>query len=218
MSPRIQEYSPAQLLDMAKSAMSEEDFEAAGQFVAALPSQLTDSQIKSAEVLLLHACSNGRKEIVEMLLGNGADINTKDRYCQTGLILAVINDHNDIVETLLAKGADVNAKDHNDRTALVHACIEGRKEIVETLLSNGADINARTENGNTALIFAVQSDKREMVEALIAKGVDMNASGTVLGHTALTFAVRLRSEGDRGDPTRHGRLISMLKTVLEIQP
>jgi len=59
---------------------------------------------------LYHAAFNSHKEIVELLIAKGADVNGKDIWGHTSLHLAAIKGHKELAELLIANGADVNAK------------------------------------------------------------------------------------------------------------
>lgn len=54
---------------------------------------------------LMEACVFGHREVVELLVENGADISVKDRFGFTPLAAAKKNNHTDIVEYLKGKGA-----------------------------------------------------------------------------------------------------------------
>ena len=58
------------------------------------------------------------KEVVELLIAKGADVNAKDKYDMTPLHPAAGRGHKEVVELLIAKGADVNAKDEDGDTPL----------------------------------------------------------------------------------------------------
>ena len=68
--------------------------------------------------VLMYAANNGRKEIAELLIAKGADVNIKDKSGYTPLYAAAIDGHWEIAELLIAKGVDVNAKDSIGMTAL----------------------------------------------------------------------------------------------------
>ena len=53
----------------------------------------------------------GHKEVVELLIAKGADVNAKNDGGYTPLHQAAINGHKEIAELLIEKGANVNAKD-----------------------------------------------------------------------------------------------------------
>ena len=72
--------------------------------------------IYDTETALQHAISNVYKEIVELLLDNGADINVKNNNDRTPLHYASIENRKemeDVIQLLLSKGADINARDSN---------------------------------------------------------------------------------------------------------
>ena len=67
---------------------------------------------------LYWAAHEGHKEIVELLIANGADVNAKDRRGETSLHAAALSPRKEIAELLIAEGADVNAKDQKGKTPL----------------------------------------------------------------------------------------------------
>ena len=79
----------------------------------------------------------GFKDIVELLIGKGADVNAKNFWDWTPLHSAVYR-HKDVVELLIASGADVNARDRSGGTPLSYAQSEGYTEIVGLLRKHGA--------------------------------------------------------------------------------
>jgi hypothetical protein len=81
---------------------------------------------------LIWAAFAGSKDIVELLLKSGADVNAKgeDTYGSTALMWASKKGYKDIVEMLLKAGADVNVKDRYNWTALKWAA---QKNIIKLL-------------------------------------------------------------------------------------
>ena len=65
------------------------------------------------------AAENGRKQVAELLIAEGADVNAKNGF--TPLHRAAYKGHKEIAELLIAKGADVNAKTNNGTTPLDRA-------------------------------------------------------------------------------------------------
>jgi cytohesin len=60
---------------------------------------------------LHNAADKGRKEVADLLIAKGANVNAVgDLFGGTPLHAAAFGDHKEIVELLIAKGADVNAK------------------------------------------------------------------------------------------------------------
>ncbi len=80
----------------------------------------------------------GRKEIAEILLDGGADVNARSKNERFGreitpLHAAAANRHIAVAETLLDRGAEVNAKDKSGFTPLALAA-DGRNDLLVILL------------------------------------------------------------------------------------
>jgi ankyrin repeat protein len=83
-----------------------------------------------AEGGLLDAAGAGDLARVKSLIAAKADVNAKDEYGLTALILASMGGHLDVVRALLAAKADVNAKSNHGGTALILASREGHVDVV----------------------------------------------------------------------------------------
>ena len=92
----------------------------------------------AGDSLLATACWYGNKEIVKMLLGFGANIDSINSTGSTPLHRACYKNDLGVIEILLEFGADYSIKDRSGRTAsdvgdgLVKRLIDCRKEDVET--------------------------------------------------------------------------------------
>jgi ankyrin repeat protein len=84
------------------------------------------------------AATQGRTNIVKLLLANKADVNAKanNKSGWTPLRMAVLSGNKDIVELLLAGGADVNAR-NKDETPLRFAESLNRRDIADLLRQHG---------------------------------------------------------------------------------
>ena len=79
----------------------------------------------------------GHKEIVELLLANGAGVNIKNNEGKTPLYFAAQMGHKEIVELLIAKGANLNAKAENGFTPLDRAFQNKHPETADLLRKHG---------------------------------------------------------------------------------
>ena len=94
---------------------------------------------------LCAASHGGHKEIVQLLLERGANVNAQggDYVNALSLQAASSNGHKEVVQLLLEGGADVNAQGGLYGNALHAASSNGHKEVVQLLLEGGADVNAQ---------------------------------------------------------------------------
>ena len=93
------------------------------------------------------AIRGDHKEIAELLIAKGANVNAKDYRGGTPLHRATGEGHMEIVELLIVKGADVNSKNKDDKTPLDWAeevdefdspeLKAARKEIADLLRKHG---------------------------------------------------------------------------------
>ena len=96
-----------------------------------------------------YTARKGRKEIVELLIGNGTDINAKDDNGYDPLLGAASRDHKEIAELLLPYDADVNALSVNGNTPQDYA----NDEISYVLRKHEAKTKVELESTGTAKRF-----------------------------------------------------------------
>lgn len=84
--------------------------------------------------------TQGRTEIVSLLLDHGGDASAKSHDGWTPLMCAAFRDHPDTVQLLLKKGCgdvDFRGQGQQGRSALWLACSRGHSDVVGLLLSEG---------------------------------------------------------------------------------
>ncbi len=136
---------------------------------------------------LEQAIQNGNREIVQLLLHAGANVNSRNESKQTALMMIGEEVTADIVWDLIHAGAKVNLKDGDGETALMEAAIVNNVGALNTLLQAGAKVDEKNEAGVTALMLSASSGLIKNVKALIAAGADMNARDKE-EKTPLTYA------------------------------
>ena len=120
---------------------------------------------------LHYAAYSSQKEVAELLIDKGADVNAKDnKYGRTPLFFTSIYRQKEIAELLIAAGADVNAKTAGGGTPLNAAALKGYKEIAELLIAEGADVNANDDDGDTPLDYAIGENHTETADLLRKHG------------------------------------------------
>ncbi|HEY9301636.1 MAG TPA: ankyrin repeat domain-containing protein [Phormidium sp.] len=141
---------------------------------------------------LLHFA--GSKEVAELLIAKGADVNAKGVYGWTPLHLAAVSDRIKVAQTLIAKGADINAWGEAQFEPCNMMCttplfFARSPEMAKLLIAKGADVNAKNKNGLTPLHTA---RSKAIAKILLAAGAKINikednarnGKGTTLLHNA----------------------------------
>ncbi|EFO87528.1 hypothetical protein CRE_19589 [Caenorhabditis remanei] len=142
------------------------------------------------ETPLTIACANGHRDIVELLLKEGANIEHRDKKGFSPLIIAATAGHASVVEVLLKNHAAIEAQsDRTKDTALSLACSGGRKDVVELLLSHGANKEHRNVSDYTPLSLASSGGYIDIVNMLLSSGSEINSrTGSKLGISPLMLA------------------------------
>lgn len=153
-------------------AAQEDNLEQVQELLPGMNVNLRDK--RSGTTALEHAVKNGNRQMVQLLLAAGADVNTRDQGGQT--VLMMVNDDatTDLVWDLLNAGANVNEKDKEGNTPLIEAAGVNNIEVLRTLLDAGADITARNDEGETPLMMAASAGLVNNVRALLLAGSDLN--------------------------------------------
>lgn len=122
-------------------------------FVAALLMPLAAcAQDNAAPGVAIHmAALQGDVTAIRQHIEAGSDLNEKDQYGSTPLIIAATFDKTEVAQALIEAGADLNITNNDGGTALHTAAFLCRPEIVKALLEHGADKSLKDDYGNTPL-------------------------------------------------------------------
>lgn len=145
----------------------------------------TNGEQLESDSLLLNACRQGKMEIMDLLIGAGANINIGNCAGESLLFLSYqgITDDNvryQRIESLLKRGAcpNVNAPSDGWQPLLVLAWHEKRQDIVELLLRYKADPNVydqvlTTKGTRQPLLMAAhRAGDQEIVSLLLQSGAN----------------------------------------------
>lgn len=139
------------------------------------------------ETALTYAARYGYKDITQLLIKSGANLNMIDGFCdgRTALIAAIDGDNSfdtddpkneiiqkEIVQILIKNKANVNLTSENYNPPLIRAAIRGKKEIVQMLIKAGANVNFKDKYGSTALRCTDQKEHSDIAQMLIKAGAN----------------------------------------------
>ena len=91
----------------------------------------------------------GNLEALQQHIKYGSDLNKKDDYGSTPLIIAATFGKTEIAKALINAGADLNLTSNDGSTPLHTAAFFCRTEIVKALLEKGANKNIKNSYGST---------------------------------------------------------------------
>jgi outer membrane lipoprotein-sorting protein len=145
----------------------------------------TNSDGYTALMYAIMGASHHSNGVANLLVERGSDVNARDRFGRTPLVLAAKYDTVSVIEPLLAHGADVNADDEWGSTALMNT---ERGDVGAILIAHGARLDIRDHAGQTPLTRAARCGLSGLVRVLLASGADANArepnGATALSHAA----------------------------------
>ena len=127
------------------------------------------------------------KEVAQILIEHGLDLNALDTYKMTPFHRAVRCSNIAVFEYFLELGADVNSTSGDSPwTALHHCSRSGNVATMKSLIAHGADLEAivPADVASTALLRAVFHNKIDLVKCLLDNGAKI-APTTYNGYTGL---------------------------------
>ena len=131
--------------------------------------QNTSEDQENLNKQLIEASKDNQVTLVQQLLEQKADPNTKNNSNWTPLMFAANKGHSEVVNLLLDKGADPNARDNQGWTVVIWAASKGHTKIVNQLIEKGGDPTLKNNSGETALDKAKKNGHTETVNLLEQK-------------------------------------------------
>jgi len=118
---------------------------------------------------LFRAVLIGRKDIAELLLAHGGNVNSivMRNMPLVEAAMRVVPNRNELVELFVAKGAAIPP---------LHLALYRKDRVkARSLIEEGADVNQQTPHGTTPLMMAVDAGFVDIAQLLVAKGASVNA-------------------------------------------
>lgn len=137
---------------------------------------------------LHHAAIAGLRDVVELLIQGGEDVDGKGQDGSTPIRCAVQEGHSRVVEILLSKGASMLDKDEDELTVLHCAAGEGHYAIVTIILGKSPWLaNEQSRSGWSPLHSAAVMGHAQVVGLLLESGANprlKNNQGKTAGDLA----------------------------------
>lgn len=154
-----------------------------------------DSICRHNETPLASASAQGHKEIVQLLVEKGANVNARksrrklnrpwvylpsrmkrlNPVTPSALENASCRGHIGIVQFLLEKGAHTGPQNSDMQAAIQYASKLGHEEIVRLLVEHGADVNVRTGGTGSAVQLASEGGHLSIVKFLVEHGANVKS-------------------------------------------
>ncbi|CAL1548369.1 unnamed protein product [Lymnaea stagnalis] len=159
----------------------------------------------------------GNKDIAELFVQAGADVNLRNMHGQTPMPCAVKRRKYDVLNLLLKHGANVNMKDLYGDTPLIAALKVSEVRLILRLLAAKANVNLQNKKGKTALMYATSISilirfetkiqrivQLRILDLLLQHGADANLKDNI-GRTALMYTYSRTNQKDYGHKlVKHG--------------
>ncbi|XP_046562349.1 ankyrin repeat domain-containing protein 50-like [Haliotis rubra] len=126
------------------------------------------------------AASGGHREVVELLVSNGAIVSLVDRFSINILHAACLGGDVEVVKYVISQNMlDINGKVRCGRTAVMLAAENRHKDVVELLVDKEANMSLVDKTGDNILHCACRGGSVEVVKYILSKKtVDIDGRGS----------------------------------------
>uniref|UniRef100_A0A8C2CCR5 CARD- and ANK-containing Inflammasome Adaptor Protein n=1 Tax=Cyprinus carpio TaxID=7962 RepID=A0A8C2CCR5_CYPCA len=125
--------------------------------------------LKNQTTVLHMAATEDDATLAEVLLRNGALVDTRDGQRKTALYHAVRQGNEKTAGVLLKAGAQVDSVINEITAALFKAVQKNLDEVVAALIDHGADVNSCNQLGYTPMLLAAELGNAEAFKVLVSK-------------------------------------------------
>jgi len=140
--------------------------------------------------LLCLAMNSARLDVLDFLVANGVDINSKINEDGDMLIhIAAFDGNIEALKYLLEHGVKVDARNNKDQTPMRKAAWAGRVDVMKYLKERGANLYARDKDGFSPIDCAVVKNQIESIKCFKELGANLDIRDSN-GETALHQAAK----------------------------
>ena len=136
-------------------------------FAAPLHAENAEPINNNDEIVLAENLHEAVKNIdiisLNVLLAEGAEVDTMDEQGMTPLMLASGIGNMRMINILLMHEPDVNIQNNAGETALMIASENGQLFVAKALLQNGANQDIKNNEGETANVLAIKNGHSELI-------------------------------------------------------
>ena len=154
------------------------------------------------------ACAGGFRELAELLITSGAELEALNEQVNTPFLIAVEWNRREVIRCLQSFHVDLTVVDGEGFSGLASAALHGHAELARELLDLGLDPDQRTTSGETPLMLAASNCHVELVRILLTHGADRSLKDPE-GRTALQLAFQEREDLDEDELEDFNALLSL---------
>ena len=183
------------LLHLACQSESHAILETCQYLVEKLELNVNARDKQGATPLILGVATKKGKELIELFIEQGADLEVVSKYGMTAVMEASATGQLEIHKLLVAHGAKIGGDGcSQDYHPFIQAVRFGKLEVIKYFISeHKVDLDMVVNGGLTALMVAITEEQFEMAKQLIEAACDVNIISDSKD-TALTLTVRAEAE------------------------
>lgn len=154
------------------------------RFIELLLSKIDDISSFNADRVRspLHVCASQceNPDVAKRMIARGANVDVRDKFGATPLLLAVRRGHLSVAQALIGAGARLDCVDDDRRSLAIYAAQRSDVRFLTLLLDAGVDCTAVDRNLKSPLHVAAANENDAVLAALLATGkLDVNAADDV---------------------------------------
>lgn len=144
---------------------------------------------KNNETVLMHACKYNMHNLIDQILLNNHDINSREDKGRNALYYACHTEDTTSIPKLISAGIDVDNIDTNLQTALVYSIVYGHKNSTDILLNYDMQLDYSDHSQRSALIWACFLNDEPNALKLLEKNIQLDKKDET-SNTALIYCIK----------------------------